>query len=151
MHREVPRMRFIKSWSYFFCNSLYCLYVYIKCIHYTFAIFTKLKFILLELFQWHPSDLRLCLALWNQSWCFDKSGALGDILAETTRGYQKATGKKSWERASLRGWEADGQFWGDTGAVGTGQCCLNTVTKVMFISVFAIQVWEKGWDLWTPA
>ena len=30
---------------------------------YTFAIFTKLKFILLELFQWHPADLRLCLAL----------------------------------------------------------------------------------------
>lgn len=35
--------------------------------------------------------------------------------------------------------------------VGTVQCCLNTMTKVMFISVFAIQVWEKGWALWTPA
>lgn len=29
------------------------------------------------------------------------------------------------------------------GTVGTVQCCLNTMTKVVFISVFAIQMWEK--------
>ena len=37
------------------------------------------------------------------------------------------------------------------GTMGTVQCCLNTMTKVVFISVSAIQVWGKGWDLWIPA
>lgn len=38
--------------------------------------------------------VRLCFAQWNQSWCFDKNGVLGEIFAQNTRRYQGAAGRR---------------------------------------------------------
>lgn len=84
-------------------------------------IFTKLKFITFQLFQWYQSDLRLPCSM-DSNLDFDKCGVLGTIFAKNTGWHQRVAGRKSCDGTS--GMSSKCFFEGRNR--GRVPCCLNT-------------------------